>query len=276
MAFDERKLVDPDFVHIHMDCSEKAMLNHCSAIQTACNKWHGIVEEVAACPESGANVEGQMVRMFAMYRADNEDQEFKFLHVFSRIESFKKWREVRLALDKAKETYNPDARAPAVADGRPDGTKKARVASDATPAVERLQSSIEQCITDAKSSAAWREEKSNTRWSALMTNQHAKLDLHRTNIAIKKRNIDVAFLMRADTLTMDEQVKAWYLVERGLILNQMPTPAATTVATTTTTPTTTPNPSAEITPATSSTTPMTSSTPASPATEEPHYDEPTV
>lgn len=75
-----------------------------------------------------------MVRMFVMYRADNVNQEFKFLHVFSRIESCEKWREVRLTLDKAKETYNTDAPAPATAEGYLDGTKKARAARDATPA----------------------------------------------------------------------------------------------------------------------------------------------
>ncbi|KAE8802539.1 putative methionyl-tRNA synthetase [Hordeum vulgare] len=77
-----------------------------------------------------------MIRMFTMYRTDNEDQEFKFLHVFSRIESCEKWREVRLALDKAKETYNPDTPTPTAAKGRPDGTKKARATRDAVPAAE--------------------------------------------------------------------------------------------------------------------------------------------
>ena len=45
-----------------------------------------------------------MIWMFAMYRADNEDQEFKFIHVFSMIVSCEKWREVWLALDNTKET----------------------------------------------------------------------------------------------------------------------------------------------------------------------------
>ncbi|KAE8811295.1 putative methionyl-tRNA synthetase [Hordeum vulgare] len=98
-AFDERKLVDPDFANIHMDRGDKAMANHWATIQTAYNKWHGIIE---------------MVRMFVMYRQDNSDQEFKFLHMFSRIESCEKWRESRLALAKAKETYNPDASAKVV------------------------------------------------------------------------------------------------------------------------------------------------------------------
>ncbi|KAE8821357.1 putative methionyl-tRNA synthetase [Hordeum vulgare] len=87
-----------------------------------------------------------------MYRAHNEDQEFKFIHVFSKLEPWKKWRKFLLALDKAKETYNLDAHAPAAAEGCPDGTKKARAARDATPAVERLQSSIKRCIADAKKS----------------------------------------------------------------------------------------------------------------------------
>ncbi|KAE8818336.1 putative methionyl-tRNA synthetase [Hordeum vulgare] len=120
-----------------------------------------------------------MVRMFAMYRANNKDQEFKFLHVFSRIGSCKKWREVRLALDKAKETNNPDVPSPIVAEGCPDSTKKVRAMRDAAHAVEQLQSSIEKCIADAKSSTAKREEKSNARWSALMI-----------NVAAKKRNTD--------------------------------------------------------------------------------------
>ncbi|KAE8821356.1 putative methionyl-tRNA synthetase [Hordeum vulgare] len=59
-AFDERKLVDPDFVNINVDYGDKAMSNHWSTIQTSSNKWHGIVEEVAARPEGDTNVKGQI------------------------------------------------------------------------------------------------------------------------------------------------------------------------------------------------------------------------
>ncbi|KAE8773129.1 hypothetical protein D1007_54773 [Hordeum vulgare] len=166
MAFDERKLVDPDFANIHIDRGNKAMANHWAAIQAACNKSHGIVEE--------------MVRMFGMYRQDNSNQEFKFLHMFSRIKSCEKWREVRLALAKAKETYNPNVLVWLRQKDAPMAPKKARAARDAALAAEGLLSWIEQCIADAKSSAARREEQSDARWSALMMNQYTKLDLLRT------------------------------------------------------------------------------------------------
>ena len=58
--FDERKLVDPYFKSVHMKRGSKAMANHWGLIQMACNKCHGIVEEVAARPESGTSVEDQV------------------------------------------------------------------------------------------------------------------------------------------------------------------------------------------------------------------------
>ena len=45
----------------------------------------------------------QMIRLFEMYRNDNEQAEFKFLNVFTRIDSCAKWIECRQALAKNKE-----------------------------------------------------------------------------------------------------------------------------------------------------------------------------
>ena len=80
-----------------------------------------------------------MVRMFATFRQDsNTDQDFKYLHVFSRIEKCEKWAEVRRTLAKAKETYKPDAPTSGTTDGRPDGNKRAKSVKDAAPATSRL------------------------------------------------------------------------------------------------------------------------------------------
>ncbi|XP_044432968.1 uncharacterized protein [Triticum aestivum] len=169
--------------------------------------------------------------MFAMFRDDNSDADFKYLHVFKRIDKCEKWAAVRRTLAKAKETYKPDAPTAGATDGRPDDNKGVKKAKYAETAVVRVQESIEHCIADAKTRAAEREEKTEARWAVLMTNSAVKLDLLRANAAAKlkaqdakKRNNDLAFLMGgADMLQSgDEKLKAWFLAERGLILNQIP------------------------------------------------------
>jgi len=51
-----------------------------------------------------------MVQMFAAYRQDNDDVEFKIIHVFSRIDTCDKWAETRITLAKAKDAaYDPTA-----------------------------------------------------------------------------------------------------------------------------------------------------------------------
>ena len=131
--------------------------------------------------------------MFAMYRQDSSDQEFKYLHVFKRIDKCEKWAAVRRTLAKAKETYKPDAPTAGAADGHPDGNKGAKKAKYAGSAAARMQKSIEHCLADAKTRAAQREEKTEAKWAALMTNSTVKLDLLRTNVPAKKRNTDLAF-----------------------------------------------------------------------------------
>ncbi|XBJ27571.1 hypothetical protein VPH35_004814 [Triticum aestivum] len=179
--------------------------------------------------------------MFTMYRRDNQDADFKHLHVYKRIDKCEKWAEVRRTIDKAKETYKPDATTPDASEGRPDDHKLAKKGKNTDAATARVQESIEHCLADAQARAVLREEKTEARWSSLMKNSAIKLDLLWTNVAAKKRNTDMTFLMGgADMLqSNDEQLRAWYMAERGLILNQMQTATPTTQApapTTTRTP----------------------------------------
>jgi hypothetical protein len=57
MAFDERKIVDPYFNKMVMVHGEKAMATHWGIMQAACSRWHGIQEEIADRPVSGADFE---------------------------------------------------------------------------------------------------------------------------------------------------------------------------------------------------------------------------
>ena len=212
--------------------------------------------------------------MFAMYRGDNQDADFKHLHVYKRIDKCEKWAEVRRALDKAKETYKPDATTPGASEGRPDGHKLAKKGKNTDTATARVQESIEHCLADAQARAVLREEKTEARWSSLMKNSAIKLDLLRTNVAAKKRNTDMAFLMGgADMLqSNDEKLKAWYLVQRGLILNELATPTTPTTPTTTRTPS--PNDASTSLPSSAEAAPTQPSTEAAPTPPSPRTPTP--
>jgi hypothetical protein len=57
VAFDERKLLDSDFNKVHMDRNVSGMSHQWGTIQAACNKWHGIQQEIMERPDSGTNIE---------------------------------------------------------------------------------------------------------------------------------------------------------------------------------------------------------------------------
>ena len=103
-----------------------------------------------------------------MYR-DNKKADFKFLHVFTRIQGCEKWAACRQAIRKAKE-YVPDAVVAGASEGRPDGHKKAKAARDAAPAAAKLAAAIETCIADVATNAAKRAQQTDARWAELMAN----------------------------------------------------------------------------------------------------------
>ena len=57
VEYDERRLMNKDFMAITTQRGDKALQNHWGIIQQHCSKWHGIQEEIAHRPESGANHE---------------------------------------------------------------------------------------------------------------------------------------------------------------------------------------------------------------------------
>jgi hypothetical protein len=181
-----------------------------------------------------------MLKMFKMYRADNEDIEFKFIHVFRRIEKCDKWAMVRASLGKGKDgAFNPTAPLLAAGQGRPKmGNKKAKQAREDVPAMERLQSSIEKCIAVVVTNYMTREEKEAARevkfvarWDKMFEKQEVKIDLLKTNVAAIKTKEDLA-LLTADTSLMCAEVKAWHKAQCDIILAEMRPPPPTTSTTT--------------------------------------------
>ena len=158
-----------------------------------------------------------MVRMFEAYRGDHGTA-VRYLHVFIRIETYLKWASTRLELARSKK-YTPDTPLEPASESRPElGNKKAKAAKLMAPVHERLQSSIDVCISDANRHAEEREENSAERWKEHFQKQDAKIELLKSTAAVvssiaaaKKRNTDLAFLLGGNTAAMDSAVLAWYL-----------------------------------------------------------------
>jgi hypothetical protein len=114
-----------------------------------------------------------MIKMLQAYHNDNDDVEFKFIHVFKRIKKCDKWVEVRASLGKRKDaTFDPTATLTVARKVHPAlGNKKAKLAQDEAPAVERLQSSIEKCIAVVATNNSTREEKYDARWAKMFEKQ---------------------------------------------------------------------------------------------------------
>uniref|UniRef100_A0ACD5UJP4 Uncharacterized protein n=1 Tax=Avena sativa TaxID=4498 RepID=A0ACD5UJP4_AVESA len=224
-AYDERRHLDPYFKDLYHDRNDSGISHRWHMIQHACNKWHGVVEEVRRVHVSGTNFEDQMHAMITAYHEDNDDVEFKFIHVFARIETCDQWTETRTALAKGK--YDPDAPPALSSGGRPIEQKKAKAARDVALAIEKLHNSIMARMADAASHTAERveqaakmEQVAGVRWASVIERQDAKLELIRANVAAEKRREDLSILM-VDTRDMDADVRAWWEAHRTAILCQV-------------------------------------------------------
>jgi hypothetical protein len=71
----------------------------------------------------------------------------------------RKWTETRTALAKANAAFDPATTPTLASDSRSIGHKKAKSLRDATPAIEKLHSSIMACMADAAThTATWAEQ----------------------------------------------------------------------------------------------------------------------
>jgi hypothetical protein len=94
---------------------------------------------------------------------------------------------------------------------------------------ERLQSSIEKCITGVVTNKVARKEKYDARWVMMFEKQEVKIGLLKINVATIKRKEDLA-LLTADTSSMCAKVKAWHKPQCDLVLAEMRSPPASSTS----------------------------------------------
>jgi hypothetical protein len=73
--------------------------------------------------------------------------------------------------------------------GRPIGNKKTKLAAIEAASSERVQSSIDKCLTDVTTNLFIRDEKSDERWKALLLKQKEN-NVIEERVIVKKRKDD--------------------------------------------------------------------------------------
>jgi hypothetical protein len=151
----------------------------------------------------------QMLHMFQAYRGDHKGANFKFLHVFLRIETCEKWKKTRLTLAKTKDdVYKPDSRCPGVR-GQARAIQGWRKVMG--PPGERLQASIDACIADARAHGEQRQVKADERWKLHFQKNDVKIELLKSTATATKKNTNLQFLLGENTANLDDLVKTWYM-----------------------------------------------------------------
>jgi hypothetical protein len=166
------------------------------------HKWHGIQEEIADRPISGADFETkvcllafsvdigspscdnagffvQMRRAFDMYGDDSDGQQFKYLNVFAHIEDCEKWAEVRRTLSKNKdELVQPRRSRRCCVGGLPRvRPKQAKELKKSGAPADRLQASFEKCWADVRAHNTGRDTKYDARWKQMLAKQGTRIAL---------------------------------------------------------------------------------------------------
>jgi hypothetical protein len=99
-----------------------------------------------------------MRAMISFYRDDNDEVEFKSIHVFARIETCEKSTKTWTALTKDNAAFDPAATPTPASDGQPTGNKKAKVFVGCGAVHREARMSIMACIAHAATHAAKRAE----------------------------------------------------------------------------------------------------------------------
>jgi hypothetical protein len=254
LAFDERKIADPYFNKTVMVRGEKAMATHWGIMQAACSRWHGIQEEIADRPVSGADFEAKVCLLAVS--VDPGSPSFDSPACLCRCGGRSTCIATTPTARRSSTSTSSPASRPARSGRKYAGTSPRTRTRSTTPTLQplprrraapssakkaghpadRLQASFDKCWADARAHATGRDTKYDARWKEMLANQGARITLLKTTSAAKKRNTDLAFLIGGNDAAMDEETRAWYNAHRQEILR--PPSTASTSPSTTSTPAT--------------------------------------
>jgi hypothetical protein len=172
-----------------------------------------------------------------MYKNQNEDKDFPFMHCFNRLQGCKKWDAIRHTLNKDGLWEDGPVNPAGASTGHPIGNKKAKADRNAAPVLAAMDASIEKMITSFSVENKEATDRAAVVWKAILDKQDAKIELERerveaakmeahaaamkatneaTQLSLAKMSQESKILM-ADMEKMDPLARAWHEMYRERI-----------------------------------------------------------
>ncbi|KAK1645907.1 hypothetical protein QYE76_063712 [Lolium multiflorum] len=134
-----------------------------------------------------------------MYKYQQADKDFPFMHCFNKLEGCKKWEALRHTLNKDEEDglVNPAG----VSTGLPIGNKKAKAERNAAPALAAMDASLEKMIKSFSMENKEAEDRAVVVWKAIVDKQDMKIELEREKVEAAKMEAHAAAMRAANEAT---------------------------------------------------------------------------
>ena len=143
-----------------------------------------------------------MFDALALYKSENGDKDFLFMHCFKKLEGCKKWDAIRLTINGKDGVREDGPVTPAaVSSGRPIGNKKAKVGRNGVPALAAINASIEKMVSSFSIENKEAADTGAAMWKAMLDKQYVKIGLERDKVKVVKMEAQVGVMKSMNEAT---------------------------------------------------------------------------
>jgi hypothetical protein len=175
-----------------------------------------------------------------MFKNQNDNKDFVFMHCFKKLQGCKKWDTLCLTLHKDGEGNGPKS-AGGASTGPPSCNKKAKVEKNVAPALAAMDASLEKMISSFTTENKEAADRAADVWKSILDKQDMKIALERERVEAAKMEAHAAAMkatneakqlslakmtqeskiLMADIKNMDPLAMAWHEMIRDRISQEV-------------------------------------------------------
>jgi hypothetical protein len=150
-----------------------------------------------------------MLDAIKMYKNQNEDKGFPFMHLFNKLQGCKKWDTIRQTLNKEGVGEDGPADPAGVSTGCPICNNKDKSERNATPTLAAMYASLEKMISSFSTENKEAADRAVVVWKAILEKQDMKIEYERTKVEVAKMKAEAATMkghQRSDATFVGQNV----------------------------------------------------------------------